>query len=115
MRVTFDRKIRIEPCFLRDAPIEMKHPIRVFPESVVLELKFTARFPNWFQELVRRFNLMQFSSAKYAEGIVLLGEHRFHDGENALDRSALFSHQWASGFSLRSPMPDIDNQEALRS
>jgi VTC domain len=104
VRITFDRKIRIEPCFLPDALTEMKRPVRVFPEFVVLELKFTARFPNWFQELVRRFSLMQFSSAKYAEGVILLGEHRFHNGENALDRQALFAHEWASELPLTSPL-----------
>jgi hypothetical protein len=113
VRVTFDRQIRIEPSFLPEAPIEMKRPVRVFPESVVLELKFTARFPNWFNELVRRFNLMQFSSAKYAEGVILLGEHRFHDGEKGLERAALFAHQWNSGFASQMPMPRAQRQEVL--
>jgi hypothetical protein len=85
VRVTFDRNIRIEPWFRPDPVVRMINPIRVFPEFVVLELKFTTRFPNWFKELVQRFNLMQFSSAKYSEGVVLLGEHRFHDGDKALD------------------------------
>jgi VTC domain len=85
VRVTFDRHIRIEPCFVPKAITEMEHPIALFPDLVVLELKFTARFPNWFREMVRIFNLMQFSSAKYAEGVVVLGEHRFHDGERPVD------------------------------
>lgn len=85
IRVTMDRKILIEPYFLADAPIQFARPTRVFPEVVVLELKFTSRFPNWFETLVRRFNLMQFSSAKYAEGVVLAGEERFHDGDQAFD------------------------------
>jgi VTC domain len=84
VRVTFDRNVRIEPCFSAHAGIEMTNPIRVFPEFTILELKFTGRYPNWFETLVRRFNLMQFSSAKYAEGVVLLGEARFHDGERSL-------------------------------
>ncbi len=77
VRVTFDRQIRAEPCFHAQAAVGMHHPVRVFPECVVLELKFTSRFPNWFRELVRRFDLMQFSSAKYCEGIETLGCHRF--------------------------------------
>ena len=85
VRVTLDRNIRIEPCFIPMAVTEMKRPTRLFPESVVLELKFTTRFPNWFGDLVRRFNLMQFSSAKYAGGVVVMGEHRFHDGERSID------------------------------
>ena len=63
----------------------MKRPIPVFPDVTVLELKFTTRFPNWFQDLVRSFNLMRFSSAKYAEGVLLLGEGRFHDGDRSFD------------------------------
>jgi hypothetical protein len=43
------------------------------------------RFPNWFKELVRRFNLMQFSSAKYCEGVEMLGWHRFIEDDRACD------------------------------
>ncbi len=98
VRVTFDRQIRIEPWFEPRAITEMTHPVRVFPEVTILEIKFTTRFPNWFQELVRRFNLMQFSSAKYSEGVVLLGEHRFHDGDRRLDyeEAVLYPVQYAS-------------------
>jgi SPX domain protein involved in polyphosphate accumulation len=85
IRVTFDRQIRIEPCFVAHAPIAMENPMRVFPDVTVLELKFTNRFPNWFQELVRVFHLMRFSSAKYAEGVLLLGEEKFHDGDESFD------------------------------
>jgi hypothetical protein len=83
VRVTLDRQIRIEPFFRAEAPIEMSRPVSVFPDVTVLELKFTNRFPNWFQELVRVFHLMRFSSAKYAEGILLLDEGRFHDGDRS--------------------------------
>ena len=87
VRVTFDRNIRIEPWFRPEPVVRMFNPRRVFPEFVVLELKFNTRFPNWFKELARRFNLMQFSSAKYSEGLLLLGEHRFHNGDKALDEA----------------------------
>ena len=76
VRLTFDRNICAEPYFRAKAVVEMRQPVRVFPEFVVLELKFTTRFPNWFQQLVRRFNLMQFSCAKYCQGVELLGSHR---------------------------------------
>jgi len=36
---------------------------------VILELKFTARYPNWFRDLVETFNCMQMGAAKYSEGI----------------------------------------------
>jgi SPX domain protein involved in polyphosphate accumulation len=96
IRVTFDRDIRIEPCFVAKAVTEMTRPVRVFPEFTVLELKFTARHPNWLKEMVQRFDLMQSSSAKYVEGVVLLGEHRFHDGEKAFDWQGLVPIECAS-------------------
>src|SRR5205814_318833 len=70
--------------FRPDLSVTSHNPVLTFGRQVVLELKFTNRFPDWFRELVRVFNLMQFSASKYCEGITLLGEHRFHDG----DRSA---------------------------
>jgi hypothetical protein len=83
VRLTFDRQIRAEPFFRPQAVVGMERPARVFAEFVVLELKFTTRFPNWFQDLVRRFNLMQFSSAKYCEGVEVVGLHRFMNGGSA--------------------------------
>jgi len=85
LRVTMDRKVRMEPHFKASAVTEMSYPVRVFQEFVVLELKFTARFPEWLRELVTRFNLMQFAASKYTEGVLLLGESRFHDGERGFD------------------------------
>lgn len=79
VRVTFDRNVRIEPFFRAEAVTEFSRPVRVF-DYTILEIKFTNRFPNWFKELVRHFNLMWSASAKYAGGVLLMGEHRFHDG-----------------------------------
>ena len=41
----------------------------------MLELKFTDRFPLWFNELVRGFGLRQCGAAKYADGVTLLSGH----------------------------------------
>ena len=73
-RVTMDRQIRFafEPASLLRT--EMHRPLEVFPDRVVLELKFTGRFPDWFRELVRCFNLWSCSAAKYADGVALLME-----------------------------------------
>ena len=43
---------------------------------MVLELKSTNRFPDWFRELVRVFGLRQCGAAKYADGVALQGEYR---------------------------------------
>src|SRR6266850_2106095 len=85
LRVTIDRNVRIEPYFVAKAPVEMFCPTRIFRGTVILELKFTTRFPAWFKELVSAFHLMQFSASKYAEGVLLIGESRFHDGDRAFD------------------------------
>jgi len=86
IRVTFDRFIRCEPFFRPEAVVPMTKPIQVFPESVVLELKYTNRFPGWFREMVERFDLMQFSSAKYCEGVERIGVHRFCSEDACLQR-----------------------------
>ena len=39
-------------------------------------LKFTNRFPNWFRELVRVFNVMQCGAAKYVSSVNELGHRR---------------------------------------
>jgi hypothetical protein len=94
IRVTMDRNIRIEPHFRGQPVTELTRPVQVFPEFTVVELKFTARYPKWFNQMVQRFDLMQSSSAKYVEGVTLLGEHRFHDGQQALDGQARLRHEY---------------------
>jgi len=49
----------------------------VFGKEVILELKFTDRFPDWFRELVRVFGLMQCGAAKYVDGVTLIGLEKF--------------------------------------
>jgi hypothetical protein len=44
--------------------------------GIVLELKFTNRFPDWFRELVRVFGLRQCGAAKYVDGVATIGEYR---------------------------------------
>jgi hypothetical protein len=79
IRVTFDRRILIEPFFKAEAVVPMTHPIHIYSECVVLEIKFSNRFPNWFEELVEQFNLVRYSAAKYSMGVVMLGEERFYE------------------------------------
>lgn len=81
VRVTMDRDVRCVPEFTArlSADIDPSVP-PVFGTQVVLELKFTGRFPNWFGELVRVFSLPSGSAAKYADGVAQLGEYHFRDG-----------------------------------
>jgi hypothetical protein len=82
IRITFDRHIHVEPYFGDAAVATMTHPTRIYAEFVILELKFTARFPNWFHGLVERFNLMRGASMKYSGGVEALGAHQFYNGQH---------------------------------
>jgi hypothetical protein len=75
VRVTMDRAIRTETDPVARLVPELTNPVLVFGDHVVLELKFTGRFPDWFKELVRIFGLMQCGAAKYADGVTRLGAH----------------------------------------
>lgn len=77
VRVTFDRNIRIEPCFNAELSTAMARPVQIYTDKIVLELKFTGRYPNWFRDLVERFGLMRGTASKYCGGVGTLGEHRF--------------------------------------
>jgi len=77
VRVTLDRDVLCAVDTTSDLRTEMINPYAIFGNRVVLELKFTGRFPDWFSEMVRAFNLHQSSAAKYADGVALIGEHRF--------------------------------------
>ncbi len=72
VRVTFDRCVGTEPD--REARLPVGHDAlrSVFGDQVILELKFTDRFPDWMRTLVRTFHLPQMSAAKYADGIDVL-------------------------------------------
>jgi hypothetical protein len=74
-RLTMDRRIRSEANLVGLIETRMNHPASVYTDKVILELKFTNRFPNWYRELVETFNLMQCGAAKYVEGVQAVG-HR---------------------------------------
>jgi hypothetical protein len=67
----------VEPHADFSASVSMREPTLIYGPTVILELKFTDRFPNWFNDLVQRFNLMQSAAAKYSGAVLLLGEARF--------------------------------------
>jgi hypothetical protein len=69
VRVTFDRSVRTEPRHEINFSTDMRVPSLPFGDRVILELKFTDRFPTWLRNLVERFGLMQCGAAKYAEGL----------------------------------------------
>ena len=65
VRVTFDRQLIASPF---DRSTILVPPVQGKPPSiggVILELKFTDRFPPWLQELVETFSLQRRSVTKY--------------------------------------------------
>lgn len=73
VRVTLDRGIATEPNPGANLAMRLANGLPVFGDKVVLELKFTGRFPDWFGHLVRVFGLTQCGAAKYADGVTRLG------------------------------------------
>lgn len=73
VRVTMDRDVRVayEPGARLSTEIE--NDVRPFGNEVILELKFTGRFPNWFRDLVQGFGLVRRSAAKYVDGVEAIG------------------------------------------
>lgn len=75
-RVTFDRRVCAEPRFEPSFSTDLLNPAMPFGEEVILELKFTNRFPKWFKLMVEHFDLFQMGAAKYCDGIDGIGVER---------------------------------------
>jgi hypothetical protein len=78
VRVTMDRRVESRPSARPVLIARSSKPHLVFGKTVILELKFTARYPNWFRVLVETFDCMQMGAAKYSEGIFGKGEDWVH-------------------------------------
>ena len=73
LRVTFDRKL-VAGKYQPDQPFRILPPdISPSVGGVILELKFTDRFPRWMHDLVRTFNLERTSVPKYNTCVDALG------------------------------------------
>jgi hypothetical protein len=82
VRVTFDRKIAgswfddslpVQDALRVDRPWVYPPIEGGGPDAVVLELKFTGRYPLWMQELCREFDLYRACMAKYVGCVIALG------------------------------------------
>jgi hypothetical protein len=72
VRVTFDRQIRAGRFTGKLSALNVELWPMVAVPGVVLELKFTDRFPNWMHELTQLFDLKRGSMPKYVECVTLL-------------------------------------------
>lgn len=78
VRITMDRQVLTEPNLSGRIKTGMAAPVHSYAGFVILELKFTNRFPNWFGDLVRVTNAVQTGAAKYVSGVTQLGSRRLH-------------------------------------
>ena len=76
VRVTMDRCVHSAPEFTARLGLALEDAVQVFEEGVILELKYTDRFPHWLKELVQAFNLRAGSAAKYVDGVQRLSPQR---------------------------------------
>jgi hypothetical protein len=67
VRVTMDRNVR--GMLREDGRLlaTMEEPYVCTTDEVILELKFTGRFPHWYRDLVQYFDCFQTGAAKYVE------------------------------------------------
>lgn len=75
VRITFDRGIAGQPYGRNWSLFSSQEPVHPRIGGVVLEMKFTDRFPNWLRQLVEMFNLERTSLAKYVRCIQSLTSH----------------------------------------
>lgn len=74
VRVTMDRDVRFDSHPTASLTTQLASPVRPFGNDVILEIKYTGRFPTWFSEFVRACGLTRQSAAKYGDGLYLVGE-----------------------------------------
>ena len=93
-RVTIDRKVYGEANPGCSIKTEMEHPALSFANQVILELKFTNRFPDWFRELVRVFGFMQCGAAKYCESVQGIGFAKLGATHAVLEDESRVTRSW---------------------
>jgi hypothetical protein len=78
VRVTMDRNVRGMFRPSGELVTDMPEAVICTTDMVILELKFTGRFPAWYRDLVRHFNCMQTGAAKYLETVALFRAKKTH-------------------------------------
>jgi hypothetical protein len=91
VRVTLDREVCAEPHLDCSVKTIMVNPKRSFAQKVILELKFTNRFPTWFGELVRTFHIMQCGAAKYVESVQAVGSEQLRSPIRVIEEEPRFA------------------------
>jgi len=79
VRVTFDRDLVGSPYVEGTALARPSQETAVKIRGVIMELKFTDRFPGWMRELVQSFSLQRCSIPKYIHCVEATGRHHERD------------------------------------
>jgi SPX domain protein involved in polyphosphate accumulation len=78
-RITMDRAVRAQ---LREDGVIVTKMDKPFVctqnDTVILELKFTGRFPHWYRDLVQTFHCFQTGAAKFVEGTMMYAGRHLH-------------------------------------
>lgn len=106
VRVTMDRDVFAEPHFAWQVKTKMVKPVESYKNTVILELKFTNRFPVWFRELVRVANAVQCGAAKYVSSVMEIGHARLGVRAEVLEEESLLSN-----FRPGDDLPTIERQD----
>jgi hypothetical protein len=72
VRVTLDRRVRMAPRSGLDFSLLTEGFVQPFGELVIVEIKFTNRFPRWAGDMVSALGLRREGAAKYCEGVANL-------------------------------------------
>ena len=73
IEVNFDRALQARPCQFAEATPHLAGHWENPHGRVILELKFSDRFPLWFQDMAETFNLSQTDVCKYRTALSGLG------------------------------------------
>ncbi|NBC67005.1 MAG: VTC domain-containing protein [Bacteroidetes bacterium] len=87
VRVTMDRNVKSSPVRHNHFEPHQSGGLPVFGNTVILELKFTNRFPDWLNELTQRFHLRHESASKYVDSIEFI---RFSKIENGMNTTPVY-------------------------
>ncbi|MBI3290922.1 VTC domain-containing protein, partial [Candidatus Falkowbacteria bacterium] len=66
-RVTFDYDIKTQ--LAKDLNISYDKLKNVYPQGVVLELKFNNVLPTWFHKIIQRYQLQRLAYSKYCNSL----------------------------------------------
>lgn len=83
VRVTIDRNVKSSQVRHDGFETQQSGGLPVFGRTVILELKFTNRFPDWLNELTQRFHLRHESASKYVDSIEFYRFKKIESGMNA--------------------------------